>query len=396
MLAIKAGSLIDGNGGDPIKDAILLVEDDKIIAAGPAGAVNIPEGAQIVDASDKTVMPGLIDCHVHVMINSPSLEQQLFTPKAVAYYQAADNLKKMLRAGFTTVRDAGGGDVGIRQAQETGLIDGSRLVVSGPVGQIDALLLTKRFPSGAELVDDNAWRLCNGVDDIRKTVRRVLREGVDFVKVFATGAVGAPQGHPLIAEWTVEELQVVVEEADRCGAGVMAHAQGVEGIKNALRAGVTSVEHAYVLDDEAIDLFLEKDIFLVPTLHISTHKSSGLTALSKRKKAQLLEAQAGCFRRACDAGVKVALGTDAFREDMFGSNAVEFSLLMEHGGLSAMDAIVAGTKNAAQCCLLGDTVGTLEPGKLADFLLVDGDPLSDITLLQDSERITVYQEGVLV
>lgn len=395
MLAIKAGTLIDGKGGDPIQNAVLLVEDDKIIAAGPDGVVKIPDGAQIVDAADRTVMPGLIDCHVHVMRNSASLEQRLFTPRAVSYYRAAENLAKMLRAGFTTARDAGEADAGIRQALETGLIPGPRLVVSGTIG-LTGGLLEKRYPSGAEIVDENAWRICDGVEEVRKTVRRVLREGVDFVKVFTTGGVGAPQGHPFTAQWTLAELRVIVEEAQRYGAGVMAHAEGVEGIKLALRAGVTSVEHGYVLDDEAIELFLTTGAFLVPTQHISTHETSGLSAASLRKKQQLRKAQEGSLRRAHDAGVRIALGTDSFRADMHGRNAIELSLMMENGGLSAMEAIVAGTSVAARCCLLGEEVGTLEAGKQADFLLVGGDPLADIAILQDAARITVYQKGVLV
>jgi len=392
MLVIKTGSLIDGNGGAPLKDAVLLIENNKIIAVGPAGTVKIPDEAQIVDASDKTVMPGLIDCHVHVMRNSASLEQQLFTPKAVSYYQAAENLGKMLRAGFTTTRDAGEADAGIRQALEMGLIRGPRLRVSGKIG-LSGGLMERRYPSGAEIVDEYAWRVCDGVEEVRKTVRKVLSEGVDFIKVFVTGGVGAPQGNPFMTLWTLAELQVIVEEARRYGAGVMAHAEGVDGIKLALRAGVSSVEHGYVLDDEAIDLFLETGIFLVPTQHISTHATSGLSAASLRKKQQLLKAQEGSLRRAHDAGVKIALGTDSFRADMHGANAIELSLMMENGGLSAMEAIVAGTSSAARCCLLGDQVGALEPGKLADLLLVDGDPLADIAILRDPERITVYQGG---
>lgn len=394
-LAIKSGLLIDGNGGAPIKDTLLLIEGDKIVSVGRAGTIEIPKGAEIIDASDKTVMPGLIDSHVHIMTNSASLEQRLFTPKAVSYFQAADNLRRTLRAGFTTIRDGGEADAGIRQAIEMGLISGPRLIVSGYIGQTGGLL-EKRYPSGSQIVNEDSWRICDGVEEVRKTARQVLRERVDFIKVFATGGVGAPQGHPFIPEWTLAELEVVVEEASRCGVGVMAHAESAEGIKNALRAGVTSIEHGYVLDDEAINLFLETDTFLVPTLHISTHETSGLSELSRQKKEQLLEAQEGCFRRACQAGVKIALGTDAFREDMHGTNAVELGLMMEHGGLSAMEVIVAGTKNAAQCCLLGDQVGTLEAGKLADFLLVDGDPLADIKVLQDPKRITVYKEGAVV
>lgn len=399
-LAFKAGLLIDGNGGDPIRDAVLLVDGKVITAVGPAAAVAIPEGAEVVDASDKTLMPGLIDCHVHIMYSSASLEAQLFTPKAVTYFQAAENLKRTLRAGFTTVRDAGAADAGMRQAIEMGLVAGPRLVVSGMIGQTGGLM-EKRFPSGAQIVDEESWRVCDGVEEVRKTMRKVLREGVDFVKIFATGGVVAPQGSPFVAEWSPAELRVIVEEAARAGAGVMAHAEGVEGAKNALRAGVTSIEHGNVLDDEAIELFLTTGAYLVPTLHISKilevrRDSEGLSEASKRKEERLVAESAGCFRRACQAGVKVALGTDAFIADMHGSNAAELPLMMAQGGLSAMQAIVAGTRNAAHCCRLGDQAGTLEPGKLADILLVAGDPLADITVLQDPARLTVYKQGVLV
>ena len=398
--AIKAGLLIDGHGGDPIKDAVVLVEGETIIAVGSASTVKIPQGAEITDASGKTVMPGLIDTHVHIINISASLEQRLFTPKAVSYFQAAENLKRTLRAGFTTVRDAGGADAGIRQALEMGLISGSRLVVSGSIGQTGGLM-ELRFPSGAQIVDEDAWRVCDGVEDVRKTMRKVLRQGVDFVKIFTTGGVVAPQGSPFIAEWSSSELAVIVQEAGRCGAGVMAHAEGCAGVKSALRAGVTSIEHGDVLDQEAIDLFLAKGIFLVPTLYISKvlseqRDTAGLSESSKQKQDRLVKEGMGCFRRACEAGVKVALGTDAFIADMHGTNAAELPLMMEKGGLSAMEAIVAGTKNAAECCLLDEQVGTLEAGKLADILVVDGDPLADITVLQDPERITVYKEGTLM
>ena len=398
--AVKASRLIDGRGGDPIQDAVMLVEGKMILEVSPAAKVNVPAGAEIIDASGKTVMPGLIDTHVHIMSSSASLEQQLFTPKAVSYFQAAENLKRTLRAGFTTVRDGGGADAGIRQALEMGLISGPRLVVSGSIGQTGGLM-ELRFPSGAQIVNQDSWRICDGVEEVRKTVRKVLREGVDFVKIFTTGGVVAPQGSPFVAEWSPAELDVIVEEARRCGAGVMAHAESAAGIKNAMRAGVTSIEHGNVLDQEAIDLFLEKGIFLTPTLHIASLLSeqgdaAGLSEESKRKEERLAKEGQGCFLRACQAGVKVALGTDAFIADMHGSNAAELALMMKAGGLSAMEAIVAGTRNAAECCLLAEQTGTLEAGKLADFLLVDGDPLSDIKVLQTPERITVFKEGVLV
>jgi len=398
--AIKAGLFVDGHGGDPIEDAVVLVEGKRISAAGPAAAIRIPDGAETVDASGKTVMPGLIDTHVHIMATSASLEQRLFTPKAVSYFQAAQNLERTLRAGFTTIRDAGGADAGIRQAVEMGLVAGPRLVASGMIGQTGGLM-ELRFPSGAQILNEDAWRVCDGVEEVRKTMRKVLREDVDFIKIFTTGGVVAPQGSPFVAEWSASELAVIVEEASRCGAGVMAHAEGNAGIKSALRAGVTSIEHGDVLDQEAIDLFLATGIYLVPTLHISKvlsdqRDTAGLSESSRRKAERLAKEGEGSFRRASEAGVKVALGTDAFIAGMHGTNAVELQLMMEEGGLSAMEAIIAGTKNAADCCLLGEQVGTLEAGKLADILVIDGNPLDDITVFQDSERITVYKEGALV
>ena len=179
--AIRAGQLINGQGGNPIKDAVILVEDKKVTAAGAAAFVQIPEGAVITDAPDKTLMPGLIDCHVHIMMGTASLEQELFTPKAVLYYQAAENLKRTLRAGFTTVRDAGGADAGIREALEMGLISGPRLVVSGRIGQTGGMF-ESRFPSGAQIINEDSWRICDGVDEVRKTIRQVLREGNRFCK----------------------------------------------------------------------------------------------------------------------------------------------------------------------------------------------------------------------
>jgi imidazolonepropionase-like amidohydrolase len=400
MQVIKAGLLIDGLGGDPITGAIVLVDGKRIVRIGPAGSLEIPVGADITDAAGKTVMPGLIDTHVHIMATTASMEEELFTPKAVTYYQAADNLKRTLRSGCTTVRDAGGADAGIRQAIEMGLISGSRLVVSGSIGQTGGIM-EFRFPSGAILKDEHSWRVCDGVDEVRKTVRRVLSEQVDFIKIFTTGGVVSPQGSPFVPEWSPSELAVIVEEAQRAGVGVMAHAEGCQGVKNALRAGVTSVEHGNVLDQEAIELFLQTGSFLVPTLHISKiladqRDTAGLSESSKRREDRLVEESQGCFRQACQAGVKVALGTDAFIAGMHGSNSVELELMMKEGGLSAMEAIMAGTRNAAECCLLGDQLGTLEAGKLADILLVDGNPLDDITVLQDPARITVFKEGALV
>lgn len=396
-LVFKVGTLIDGTGGQPLRNAVVVVNDGRIAAVGHEGDVKQPADAEIIEAPGHTLMPGMIDCHVHVMLSSLSIEERLLTHRTVGLFLAARNLLETLKAGFTTVRDAGGADTGLRQALEMGLAEGPRLVTSGIIGQTGSHM-ESYFPSGVTLDLGGAAkaRICDGVNEVRKGVRELLREGFDFIKICTTGGVIAPQDSPHFTEFTVEEIKTIVETAQCQGKAVMAHAEGTQGIKNAIAAGVWSVEHASIQDDEATRLLVDSGVYLVPTLLlpqwiIDHGKEQGLGQFALRKAAQLHELHVASFRKAAKAGAKIALGTDAAGV-LHGRNARELTLMVE-GGLSPMQAIVAATKTAAEACRVSDLVGTIEAEKLADMVLVDGNPLVDISILEQRNRLRVFKGG---
>jgi imidazolonepropionase-like amidohydrolase len=342
-------------------------------------------------------MPGMIDCHCHPAYTTWNIEERLFTPKTVQIFQAAAMMKRTLRAGFTTIRDAGGLDVGFRQAVEMGLVEGPRLVTAGAIGQTGGHL-DAHYPSGVELSYSDKI-ICDGVPEVQKAARRVLRQGYDFIKICSTGGVGSPADQPEYTEWTLEELKAFVHEAEARGKKVMAHAEGTQGIKNAILAGIWSIEHGDILDDEAVQMLLDTGTYLVPTLmvtyeEIERGEEMGLTPVSLEKAKRIADAGVRSFEMAAAAGVKIALGTDAYNEMMHGRNARELELMVRHG-YTPMQALLAGTSTAAEVCRVEDRVGMLEPGKTADLLVVDGDPLEDITILQDSSRLSlVMKEGI--
>ncbi|MBW2367384.1 MAG: amidohydrolase family protein, partial [Deltaproteobacteria bacterium] len=268
--AFVGGTLIDGNGGDPVSNAAVVVIGSAIESAGAKDQIAIPEGAQVFDVSGKTLMPGMFDCHAHLTIASPSIEKMLFTHRTYAAFKTAEIMKRTLHAGFTTVRDAGGMDVGFRQAVVDGLIEGPRMVISGMLGQTGGHA-DWYFPSGAQPLKDMMLDniiICDGLPDVQKGARKLLRLGIDFIKICATGGVTSPADAPEYTEWTPEELAAIVYEAKARNREVMAHAEGTQGIKNAVRAGIWSIEHGAMLDDEAIDMMLEAGTYLVPTLFV--------------------------------------------------------------------------------------------------------------------------------
>ena len=400
MLVIKAGVLIDGKGGEPQRDVAVLVEEGRIAAVGRAHELQVPAGAQVVEAPGGTLLPGLIDCHVHIMSHSPRVQDQLATPTTVALFLAAKSLRATLRAGFTTIRDAGGAEPGLRRAIELGLVEGPRLLVAGAIGQTGTHMQAY-YPSGVTLQHSAiapAW-IADGVDEVRKATREALRNGFDLIKICATGGVMSPQDSPDYTEFTVEEIRAIVEAAAQRGTVVMAHVEGAQGIKNAVLGGVWSVEHCTLLDDEALDLILSRDVFYVPTLllpqYIVDHgREQGMGEYALAKADRVQKTHVASYRKGIAAGAKFALGTDAMGE-LHGKNAHELTLMVADG-LSPMQAIVAATKTAAAACRLDDKVGTIEAGKLADLVLVDGDPLADISILEQQERLTVFKEGVKV
>jgi len=396
-VALVGGTLIDGRGGDPHEDSVVLVSGRTIEAAGNRDAVGVPGEAEVIDVSGKTVMPGMIDCHCHISLTSLSLEENLFTRPTVRTLRAVDMMKRTLRAGFTTIRDAGTlNDMGFREAVEMGLIEGPRLVLAGALVQTGGHF-DLHYPCGVRL-PFLGGELCDGVAGVQEAARKVLREGFDFIKISTSGGVGFPGDSPWYTEWTPEELKSIVYEASARGKAVMAHAMDNQGIKNAVRAGVWSVEHGSSLDDEAIQMLLDTGTYLVSTHMIIQRLSapgggSHLAPLCQADAERLLNVHFESFKRAVAAGVKIAVGTDAITAEMHGQNARELENVVRYG-LTPMQAIVAATKTASEVCRVDDKVGTLEPGKLADLLVVNGNPMNDISMLQDQSRLLlIMKEG---
>ena len=405
---IHNGTLIDGNGGTPVADGAVLLQDNVIRAVGRKADIRLPaEDVQRIDAGGDWILPGLIDSHVHLMLEGINIPKLLMTPLSLKFYNALTYMRRTLDAGITTVRDAGGADLGVKQAQEAGLIAGPRMQIS-----ITALSITGGhgdgwMPSGMALdlfpaypgMPDNK---CDGVEEVRRKVREVLRAGAEVIKVCSTGGVLSPTDHPEFTQFTEEELRVMVQEgAYRRGIKVMAHAQGAEGIKNAVRAGIHSIEHGIFLDDEAIELMLQHGTFLVPTLLaplavLEQGETSGnMPEYGVRKARETIEIHSESIARAHKAGVTIAMGTDAGVMP-HGTNLRELGLMCAIG-MSPMAAIVATTRTAAECLGWQDRVGTLAPGKLADVIVTRTDPLANIRSLEETNNIVlVMQDGKVV
>jgi len=396
---IKNGLLIDGHGGEAQKDAVVVIDKDRIVYTGPEANYTDTGEEVIVDAQGGTILPGLIDTHVHMMMEFSPIAQRLETPFSYKFYQAAEYLKATLHAGVTSVRDALGTDLGVKKAIEKGLISGPRLQLS-----INALTITGGHGDGYT-VSGNVVDLlhsdypgmpngkCDGVEEVRKKTREMLRAGAEVIKVHATGGVLSATDHPEFTQFSLEELKVIVEEGQfRKGVKVMAHAQGAEGIKNAIKAGVHSIEHGIFIDDEAIELMKENGTFLVPTLLapvavLETANEVGMPDSAVEKSKEVIECHKASFKKSYEAGVKIAMGTDA-GVMKHGTNLRELGLMAD-GGMSPMETIVASTKSAAACLGWEDEVGTIEKDKLADIIIVNGNPLEDIDSLADNDTVQV-------
>jgi imidazolonepropionase-like amidohydrolase len=309
----------------------------------------------------------------------------------------ASMLERILQAGFTTVREAGIlNDIGLKVAEQRGLLEGPRLVMAGGIGQVGGHF-DEYYPSGQQLSLYNVEMCPGGVEAARASARKVLREGYDFIKVCATGGVVSSADEPDFTEWCPEELEVFVYEARARNRAVMAHCVGGQGTKNAIRAGIWSIEHGVMLDEEAVSLMVERGVYLVPTLfilhEIAAHgKEMGLTPVSLAKAANLLDRHVASFKLALAAGVKIATGTDGIVEAHHGRNAVELELMVKYG-MAPLAAITAATKTSAQACRIDSLTGSLEAGKQADLLVIDGNPLDDIRMLQDPARLLVVMKA---
>ncbi|MCE5058376.1 metal-dependent hydrolase family protein [Mammaliicoccus sciuri] len=401
-MIIKNINLIDGTGKDIQRCVDIKIENHVISEIGTH-----LNGDNIIEGNGQYLLPGMIDSHVHVMLEMEPLERRLATPFSYNFYKAIDHLKRTVEAGVTTVRDALGADLGLKEAVNDGLILGPRLQIS-----VNALTITgghgdSYTKSGIQLpiLQDGYPGLpsgiCDGVNEVRKKAREMLRAGADVLKVHATGGVTSATDHPDYTQFSLEELKVIVEEAQfRNNRKVMAHAQGLQGVKQCIEAGIHSIEHGIYLDDEAVQLMKEKEMYLVPTLLaplsvIEFAEELGMSENSIKKSKQVMQDHIDSFKKAHQAGVKIAMGTDAgvFKH---GTNLRELELMVEHG-MTEMEAIVSSTKTAAECLGYDEDLGTIEVGKKADFILLDQNPLEDIKVLKDPNKIKVISiDGQIV
>lgn len=395
---VRCGALIDGTGADPVRGATLVIEDGAITAVNRNG--DIPRGAEVIDAGEMTVMPGMIDCHVHLMSGQWSLQQRLLTPYSLGIAHALANAKLTLECGFTTVRDAGGTPRGVKMAIDQGMFPGPRLRVA-----VGALSQThgygdSQMPNGANLrVPDpeHPWTVVDGVDEVRKATRELLRAGADQIKVHTSGGVMSPNDEPGASGFSPEEIAVIVYEARAAGKTVMAHAQAAQGIRNAVLGGIASIEHGIHLEEDVIEEMKRRGTYLVATLvaplwviRRAEKDPAQIPPYALRKSKEVMEAHRASFRMAVEQGVTIAMGTDT-GVGPHGSNAEELAQMVELG-MTPMQAIVATTKTAAECSDIGHLTGTLAPGKRADLLAVDGDPLADIAILQDRDRLALIMK----
>ena len=390
------GMVFDGTGPDA-QAADVSVQDGLIVDVGPG-----LDGDEAVDVTGGTVLPGFFDCHVHLTSSGVDLMKRLTTPFSYQFYEAMANLRATLRAGVTTVRDAGGADLGIKQAVADGLLAGPRVLLSiNIIGQTGGHT-DGWFASGNEvpLAQPHPGRpsgIADGPDGIRRVVRSMFRAGADHIKICTTGGVLSPRDDPQHTQFTPEEIAVAVAEAEAHGSYVMAHAQGTEGIKNAVRAGVRSIEHGIYLDDEVINMMLERGTWLVPTLAapraVLEAAAAGVSipAVVVEKAQAVSQAHLESVRMAVDAGVQIALGTDS-GVGPHGRNLEEL-VLLAGCGMTTNQALVAGTGGAAKMCGLQDVVGRVAPGLLADLVVIDGGT-DDLATLSSRIR-QVWQGGQL-
>ena len=404
---IRNGTLIDGTGKAPLADAAVLVKDNTIQQAGNVNSIRLPdEQINEIDAGGGYILPGMIDTHVHVMLEGVNIVRDMVTPFSMRFYNSVKYLRNTIDAGITSVRDAGGADAGVKQAVESGVIVGPRLQISISVLTITGGHGDGWMRSGMEydlFMPYPGFPSCrvDGVEDCRRKVREVLRAGADVIKICSTGGVLSPTDHPEFVQFSPEELEVIVREASyRNGVKVMSHAQGVEGVKNAIRAGIHSIEHGIFLDDEAIELMLKHGTHLVPTLLaplavLEAGEKGGMPEYGIRKSREVIEIHSESISRAHKAGVRIAMGTDAGVMP-HGTNLRELGLMV-NVGMTPMETIVATTKKAAECLGWEDRVGTVEAGKLADIILVKTNPLQDIRSMEKVDNIAlVMKDGKIV
>ena len=403
VTAVRAGRLIDPDSGTVLSDQVIVIDGGKIQAVGKALA--IPAGAKVIDLSDKTVLPAFIDCHTY-LADGKGLEggdpfNVLKKTASQIVLESVPNARMTLLSGFTTVRDVGTyralNDVALRDAIAVGEIIGPRMYVAGAYITITggAGAMTGQAPD-IQLPWDLHYGEANSPWEVRQKVRLLAHNGADHIKVLSTGAVLTHGSSPKATEFTPEELEAAVDEARNFGLRVAAHAHNPEGIKNAIRAGVASVEHATLIDDEGIALakkngtYLDMDIYDEECIQEAGRQGTIPLDFLEHDR-EMGERHRQNFHKAVDAGVKMAFGTD-LGVCAYGTSPKQFAFMVKYG-MTSMQAIQAATSNAADLLGHSDLIGSIKPGKSADMVAVNGDPLRDIKLLENVEF--VMKEGIV-
>jgi imidazolonepropionase-like amidohydrolase len=389
-IAIRSVRVIDGTG-QTIERATVIVRGTAIAAVGSGRDLSIPLGATKIDGRGLTLLPGLIDCHVHLCLGAEPDVIDAITKEtpALTLLKSSRSARQTLEAGFTTVRDVGSRDHSIfalQQAIGDGLVPGPRIVGAG--------LAICMIGGHARFIGQEV----EGVHQVRAAVRAQISAGAAVIKVIASGGVLTPGTSPDQAQMTVEELQAAVEEAQRAGRKVAAHAHGSSGMKNAVRAGVHSIEHATLMDEEAAIMMKQQGVFMVPTLSALATTAAcrlgcGVPDSARDKAKAMTKRHARSFKNALRHGIQIAMGTDAGTPFNFhGENAQELERMVAFG-MTPMEAIMASTSAAARLIGIHDSVGTIEKGKQADLLLIAGNPLKGISLICDRDRIAGVMQG---
>ncbi|MDA0748027.1 MAG: amidohydrolase family protein [bacterium] len=381
---LTGAHIIPGDGQDPIPNARIEIENGRITSLTPNG----PSTASTLDLEGRYLLPGLIDTHVHIVLDGgpDQLANYARFNRPYFAFMAARHIRHSLMSGITTLRDVGGMnglEFDIRRAVQNNLIPGPRLVLAGA-------LVTSTSPGTAEFI--GMYRPADGADEVRKAAREQLKLGADLVKVQATGSVSSATEEPGAPQMTLEELKAAVEIAKMAGKPVASHCHGNAGIRLSVEAGCKTIEHCTYLDEETADLMVQHNAFFIPTfaadMQIKTHRvEDGIPAHIIAKSADVIRARQKGFKLALEKNIRIAMGTDAGTNyNRHGENGQELVYMVEMG-MTPMQAIVASTSSAAEACNLSHLVGTVEPGKLADLIVLDQNPLENISAVQQISEV---------